>query len=238
MARLPVFLGVEASDNETDVNSSWFLRFEALFSRARLIVLEEAMRMIIALRSMTNPSDHTLLTIIAIEEMTIDEGKHHVAALKGLIAACEEKNLKRLEAELRLVQACFHLVLRELGAPSDYDVDASLSKSWTLCHTFPDTAGLLISTCIAVRTVVGGGQRPPNLYKARDIWWTWPKHVVGNLESCQFGHPFSGETWSGCPECGREATKTKPINPQKYLKETDFVAAMGKQTFDSNKWRN
>lgn len=193
--------------------------------------------MIIALKAMRNPSDHTLIMIGAIEDMTVTEAKEHVAALKNFISDCEEKNLKRLEAEFRLIQACYHFVLSELGTPPDYDVDASLSKTEALCKSFPDTAGLLMSTHIAIKTVVAGGQRPTNLFKARDIWWTWPRHRVGYLKHCVFGHPYSSETWSGCPECGREAQRTEPADPQKFLKENDFVAAMGKQTFDSNRWR-
>lgn len=238
VARLPTFLGIAAANGDIEINPFWRLRFDALFSRCRLIVLDESLRMTAALRNMKNPSDHTMLVTAGIQDMTITEAKKHVAALELSILACEHKNLKRLEAEARLVQACFYLVLREFGATSDYDVNASLSKIWTLCQSFPDTAGLLMSTYIAVRTVVGGGQRPSNLYKSRDLWWTWPKHVVGSLGHCKSGHPYSSETWCGCPECGREVSKPDPVNPQNFLKEDAFVVAMREQIFDGSRWRN
>lgn len=228
---------MKASGSEIDTNSPWRLRFDALYSRSRLIVLEEALRMIITMKNVRNPSEHTLFMIGKIEEMTTIEARENLVSLGQLISECKQRNFKRLEAEARLVQACYHLVLKELCAPSHCEVDTSLSRTWELCKSFPATAGLLTSTCIAIRTAVAGGQRPVNFYKAKDIWWTWPKHVVGHLKHCKFGHPYSSETWLGCPECGREAQPVEPVDPQKYLKENDFVLAIGKQVFDSKKWR-
>ena len=200
-------------------------------------MLEEALKIVKTLRNMRDPTEHTRLMISGIERIASIEAKQHLASLTAIVEGCESNYLKRLEAEARLVQSGIHLVITELGAVSDYDIDASLSKIGTLCQTYPDTAGLLMSTYIAMRTAARGGQRQTNIYKARDIWWSWPKYNTGSLTWCSFGHPYSGEMWSDCPDCGREVVKTEAANPQKFLKEMDFMAAMSKQSFDCSKWR-
>ena len=239
IADLATFLGVAASADEIDMNFPYFLHFDALFYRCRLIVLEEGLRMQVALDNIRDSSQHTSIMAEMLKSMAIKEAKEHLATIWTAIEACEAKRLKRLETELRLVQICFHIVLRDAGTRSKLDVSASLTKIQDLCQTFPKTAGLLSNTYVAVKAVVDGQQRCVRMYTEASIkvWWTWPKYITGKLKFCKSGHPYSGETCEDCPECGEEVQKPQAINPESFLKEKDFVAAMRTMTTNTKQWR-
>ncbi len=239
IADLATFLGVAAGADEIDMNFPYLLHFDALFYRCRLIVLEEGLRMQIALNNIRANSQHTSIMAKTLKDMTVMEAKEHLVTIGTAIGACEAKRLKRLETELRLVQICFHMVLRDAGTRSELNVSASLTKTQDLCQMFPQTAGLLSNTYVAVKAVVDGQQRCGRMYTEASVkvWWTWPKYVVGKLKFCKFGHPYSGETWDNCPECGEEVQKPQAINPESFLKEKDFVAAMRAMTTSTKQWR-
>jgi hypothetical protein len=76
------------------------------------------------------------------------------------------------------------------------------------------------------------------LYSSRNIWWSWPRHITGNLQHCsKYAHPYSGTTWDDCPECGREVRKLAALDPNRLLKENDFVAAIKTQSLNGKSWR-
>ena len=194
--------------------------------------------MLVALRNLRNTSQHTLLMSEGMRHMTISEAQGYLASLRDVIIDCQSKNLKRLEAEFHLIQIGFHIVLQDVGVTSELKVDISLRKTWDLCHTYPDSAGLLVNTYVAVEDHVRGVRRNGNLYSSRNVWWSWPKHVTGNLQHCsKYGHPYSGATWDGCPECGREVRKLATMDPNRLLKENDFVAVMKAQPLKGKSWR-
>ena len=242
--QLAVFLGISPvpSYGFPNTNLCYRLRFEVLFIRSRLIVLEESVRMLGALRSMDDGSEHTSILIRGLVSLTQDEANEHIRALDSTIIECSSKNLKRLEAEARLIQLFFYILLRDLGAPSNLEWEASLHRILGLCTAFPDTAGVLLTTYESVKMVVHGKQRHGNLYTrgSRGIWWSWPAHKVGSLKECVNGHQYSTSTWPGCPECGREVAlspEAKPVDSKKFLKEDAFVVAMRTQTFSATSYR-
>ena len=239
IADLATFLGIPAGPDEIDINFPYLLHFDALFYRCRLIVLEEGLRMHVALSNIRDSSQHTSIMAETLKEMAITEAKEHLATIGTAIEACEGKRLKRLKTELRLVQICFHIVLRDAGTRSKLNVSASLTKVQDLCRTFPKSAGLLSDTYVAIKAVVDGQQRCGRMYTEASVkvWWTWPKHIAGKLKYCQFGHPYSDETWGDCPECGEEVQKPQAVNPESFLKEKDFVAAMRAMTTSTKQWR-
>ena len=239
IAGLATFLGVPTKADEIDMTFPYLLHFDALFYRCRLIVLEEGSRMQAALDNIRDSSQHTSIMAETLKAMTIMEAKEHLATIGTAIQACEAKGLKRLETELRLVQICFHIVLRDAGTRSELDVSASLTRTHDLCQTFPKTAGLLSNTHIAVRAVVDGQQRCGRMYveSSVKVWSAWPKHVTGKLKYCKLGHPYSGETWEDCPECGDEVHIPQAVKPKSFLKEKDFVAAMNAMTKNTKQWR-
>ena len=238
ITKLAVFLGVSdvSVDELPDLNLCYRLRFEALFFRSRLIILEESLRMRGALRSMNDDSEHMTVLVRGLYSLTRDEANTNLKALNSMITECETRSLKRLEVEIRLIQMCYHILLEDLGAASNFNVGASLHRTLSLCQTYPDTAGVLLTTYNAIRLALIGKRHHRNLYArgSRRIWWSWPAHKVGNLKACVHGHQYSTSTWPGCPECGREvppSPKPKLGDPKEFLKEDAFVAAMRTQTF-------
>ena len=244
MAKLAVFLGISnvSGDKLLNINLCYGLRFGALFFRGRLIVLEESLRMLGALRSMDDDSEHTTILIRGLQTLTEEEANTNIRVLNSIITECETKNLKRLEAEIRLVQLGFHILLKELGAPSTLKVDNSLRRTHSLCQTYPDTAGVLLKTYDSFKLVLRGERRYVNLYTqgSTPTWWSWPAHRIGNLKNCVHGHQYSASTWPDCPECGREvlpSPKPEPVDPKSFLKEDAFVVAMRTQTFNAESYR-
>ena len=183
------------------MNSPYRLRFDALFYRSRLIVLEESLRMLVALKDTRQTSQHTLLMTEGMKNMTISEAQVDLAALRDTTTECQSKDMRRLEAEFHLIQLCFHIVLKDAGVMSELEVDASLRKIWDLCRTYPDSAGLLTNTYAAMKDHIRGVRRhmdplltgiagetsnerrdkrwwslfPACLYSSRNVWWSWPK---------------------------------------------------------------
>ena len=219
------------------MNSPYRLRFDALFYRSRLLVLKESLRMLVALKDIRQTSQHTSLMTEGMKSMTISEAQVHLAALRNTITECQSKDMRRLEAEFHLIQLCFHIVLKDAGVMSELEVDASLRKIWDLCHTYPDSAGLLTNTYAAMKDHIRGVRRHTDLYSSRNVWWSWPRHTTGDLQHCKYGHPYSGTMWDSCPECGREVRKLATLDPNKLLKENDFAAAIKTQNLYGKSWR-
>lgn len=244
LAKLAVFLGtpLASAGGLPDINLCYRLRFESLFFRSRLIILEESLMMQDALKSNAGGSEHTTVLIQGLRSLTRDEANSTIMALDGIITECGTRNLKRLEAEIRLIQMCFYILLKNIGVASSFSVEASLLRTLSLCQTYPDTAGVLLMTYNAIKLALNGERRHGNLYTrgSTRIWWSWPVHKIGNLTKCVHGHQYSTSTWPGCPECGREASfssKPEPVDPNKFLKEDAFVAAMRTQTFNAASYR-
>lgn len=241
IAKLAVFLGIStvSVDELSDLNLCYRLRFEALLLRSRLIILEESLRMRSALKSLHDDSEHTTVLIRGLQSLTSHEADVNVKALSGIITECEVKNLKRLEAEIRLLQMGFHIVLEYLGLTSSLKVEDSLRRTLSLCQTYPDTAGVLLGAYDACKMVLSGKRSQGILYihGSIRIWWSWPVHKIGNLKECIHGHQYSASTWPDCPECGREVAPLKPEDPKRFLKEDAFVVAMRTQTFGAASYR-
>lgn len=241
IANLATFFGVSPRNGEIDITLPYRLRFDLLFSRTRLIILEEGIRMLGPLRHIGHSSRHATILIQSLHNLTLEEAPKHIAILEELIAECEGKNLKRLEAESRLVQACFYLLLKGAGVTSETGVVKSLNKTLDLCETYPDTAGKLKDTYTAVRARVFANPSTQNIDKmytrdSKSTWWSWPKHKLGSLKYCKYGHPYSSATSAGCLECGREVPKSQCATsnkPDSHLNKDDFLAAMKNFSFPS-----
>ena len=117
IAQLAVFLDISpvSISDCPNINFCYRLRFEALFFRSRLIILEESVRMLRALRSMSDDSEHTRVLIRGLQSLTTDEANTNIKALDSIITECDTMHLKRLEAEIRVVQLCFYNSLKGLG---------------------------------------------------------------------------------------------------------------------------
>ena len=244
LAQLAIFLDISPvpAYKFPNINLWYRLRFEVLFFRSRLIILEESLRMLSALRSMDDDSEHTSVLIRGLRSLTQDEANQHILSLNNIITECDFKNLKRLEAEAHLMQVGFYILLGHLGAAIDLGCEASLNRILILCSTFPDTAGLLLPTYNSIKMMINGQQCRGTLYTRgwKGVWWSWPAHKVGSLKQCVHGHQYSTSTWPDCPECGREVVfspEPKAVDSKEFLKESAFVAAMATQTFSATSYR-
>ena len=234
--RLETFLGIPVGADEIGLASAYKPRFDALMYRGRLIVMEESSRMLAVMRNLTDPSQHTLVMVEGHQRLLIRQAEQQLTEMSKLIKECEVKNLKRLEAETRLIQLACYAILSERGVRGDLPVSTSLEKVLHLCQTYPDTAGRLLTTYHSVKAVVEKSKNASNLYTkaTQNVWWTWPKHQTGHLKHCRYGHPYSSATTKDCPECGREAPK--PVDPDSRLVKDDFLEAMKTHKFRSV-WR-
>ena len=222
------FLSIPVGRNDIRWSPAFNLRFRTLVCRAKLVKMEDQLRIITTLEDMSNPSQHTLCMISGMKHVASEQGKAQLATMTPIIAECETKNLKRLQAEARLVQIASFIVLRNLGVNGGLNVSASLGKISNLCERFPDTAGQFSNSLSVMKAVVAQTRNKTNLYAGdtRNIWWAWPKHEIGHLEHCRFGHPFSSTGGRDCPECGREVQTERSLSPRERLDPNVFLEAM------------
>lgn len=225
---------------------SYYLRFEMLFYRGRLIILEDALRLTLTLKKLQQPSNHAVVLTKGLREMIIDEAGQRLSDLHTIIAQCKAKYFKRLECEVHLIQLSFHSLLLNLETSSSLDVEKSLQDTSSFCWKFPDTAGQLVGTYLRLKDALRTNQlhRTLHIYETRNIWWSWPKHTVGYLEHCRYGHPYSAAKKTGCPECGREIPKEKPAKPVEpartgvLVNGDAFMEAVTNSKFDVNAYGN
>lgn len=203
-------------------NLSFKIRFDSLYHRCRLIILEESVKMITLTDAWKATSQHMLALNEGLRFLTKTEAQKHIAAVQIPIEQCEVKGLKRLEVELRLIQASFHLVLRSLGCSSDVDIEGSLEKIRSLCTRYPSTAGIFTNIYKQAKLALEGRQTPTELYakETRAYWRQWKDYGLGHLKLCVFGHPYSRTTFGGCPECGRVV---EPRDYNSFLHEDAFL---------------
>lgn len=221
------------------------LRLDLLYYRCKLIALEESVKLLTPLRAIADGCSHTRLLINGLNQLTTSMASETVGRMASLITECQVKNLKRLEVEWRLVQVGFIVVGRDLGATSlseelSADLSAQKNAIYTLCQTYPQTAGLLKPSYEQLGRFLVGTQRTGHIFytkSTRNIWWTFPKHEIGNLKHCVRGHPYSGSSWPHCGECGEEMQQS--VDSIKLLSKEDFVEAMKSpdRTFDGASYR-
>lgn len=222
-------------------NLPFKLRLESLYCRCRLMILEDATFMVGELRKL-DPSKHTNMLLQGLRHKTIDHAKENIEHLDNAIAAASAKYLKRLNVELRLLQVSFHAVLSTLGTDSGIDIQASVQVMLDLCVQYPDTAGTFLASCTALKRALETGSRDwkLDLYSRHttEFWKKWAGHEVGYLRHCVNGHPYSGYTFTDCPECGRYVEpkeQEETVDPASFLKEEQFVAHM-KNMKQGMKW--
>lgn len=242
----PPMTGTEGGFNVA--NSPFGLRLESLHHRCRLQILEDAIFAIDEVKKLEQ-SRHTNILLMGLHALVITEAQEVIPRLDTIITESASKGLKRLEVELRLIQIQFHIILTTLDISTNVDVQASVGIALDLCYEYPDTAGIFLPSCTALKRGLDKGMRAwtIDIYsKSASVFWKkWAAHEVGCLRHCVNGHPYSGYTFAECPECGRRVErKTKEEDTTDYasfLKENEFVAKMksmrpkSKQTESSSK---
>lgn len=209
------------------------MRLCSLYYRCRLITLDESVRMCGLLDTLAQSSHHTSTLLLGLREITITQSVQNTIKIQSSIAECETRNLKRLEVELRLIQLSFHLILKSLGSTSGVDINDSLEKVRQTCTQYPDSAGIFYPHYESLKKSCEGVPSGQELYSndGRELWQLWGQFEPGHTDYCIFGHPYSGKTFSACPECGRKvvkARKSEAIDYNKFLHENAFIEYMMK----------
>lgn len=215
----------------TSPNFSFDLRYDLLFFRCRLAILQEALRMSDFLKPLNDPSQQIQALAQGLRTMTSQESVGNVILAEEAIGKCAEKKMYCLEVELRLVQLSFHIVARTSGVNSKMDTDKCCERVTRLCRQYPDTAGKFVKAYRNVERTLRTFQVMGPLYVAEnvEVWRRWGRHVVGHLSRCRYGHPYSTATFEGCPDCGREVemlATPEPINYESFMKNDEFLAKM------------
>jgi rubrerythrin len=109
----------------------------------------------------------------------------------------------------------------------------SLEAAMTLCKEYPSTAGRFLSIATALKAD-DVHRDPTNLARmytiaTRLVEKAWASHQLGQLQTCQNGHAYSGGSFpEGCPECGRklELPDVEFSRNAKFLQEDKFLQQM------------
>lgn len=173
-------------------------------------------------------SQHMSTLFNGLQQMTIHQALQNIELINSSISACEARNFKRLEVELRLVQLSFHAIILENGNQGKMNINIGLNRVKELCLQFPDTAGIFLPFYESLNKRIREGRYPTkDLYNRenKEFWMLWGKHQLGLIKYCRFGHPYSTGIFPDCPECGRELERkeSEPVDHRKYLFEAAFV---------------
>ena len=215
----------------TSPNFSFDLKYDLLFLRCRLAVLQEAMRMSDYMKPLNDPSQQLQALAQGLRTLTSQEGLRIVDAAEEAIGKCEARKTVCLEVELRLIQLSLQIVVRSSGVESRLNTEASCERVMHLCRRYPDTAGKFLKSYRNIERSLNSFQPLVPLYTAEttETWRRWGRHVVGHLRCCKYGHPYSTATFDGCPDCGREvevAAAPEPIDYEALMKNDEFLAKM------------
>lgn len=215
----------------TSPNFSFDLRYDLLFLRIRLAILQEALRMSEFLKPLNDPSQQIQALAQGLRTLTSQESVRNVIVAEEAIGKCEGRKMACIEVELRLVQLSFHIVARSSGVTSKTDTEKCCERVMRLCRQYPDTAGKFLKSYRNVERCLKSSQPLVSVYTADtvDVWRRWGRHVVGHLSKCKYGHPYSTATFDGCPDCGREVevrNAPEPIDYESFMKNDEFLAQM------------
>ena len=225
-------------DNRTVITaavSPYKLRFDFLYFRCRLITLEDGLKIYQYLNKFSGFDKHTLIMAEALRFKLLEQSSGEITSLNERINECDKRHLVRLEVEFRIIQLCLHMILSALSTDSGLDISASKKRTSDLCRRFPDTAGKLLKSFQSLRTYLDGGPAPKHLHdlyqsEVRELWRNYGKHIIGSLQHCCHGHPYSSATFSDCPECGREVeikAQEPQVNVEAVLNKNAFLAHFG-----------
>ena len=211
------------------------LRYDLIHYQCRFITLEDCLKTLRYLQALDQLDQHTSIITEGLRVKVLDESLGQVTSMEEQITDATALNLKRVEVELRIIQARLHMIVKSLGTDSGLDTSASLQRMRELCLQFPNSAGKLLGTYQAVRAHIEGGPAPTSsmeLYTraSHELLPLLGKHKEGNLQYCVYRHPFCSVNFTECPECGREEAPLNSgprVDPSKLLQEDAFLAHFG-----------
>ena len=190
-------------------------RFDSLYLRCRLIVLDEGLRAVQYMQQQQDkreePVEHITVIIAALKLNIATESIDNIMNIASKITECEVSNLKRLEVEFRLLQIQFYMIAKSFGVTEEFvelNVVASLKRVTILCKMFPDTAAIFLKLSSDLMKHYQGDSAPDryrewNTAQVMGLSENWGKYEVGYVRYCENRHPHSAQSFKDCPECGR-----------------------------------
>ncbi|KAL8853505.1 MAG: hypothetical protein Q9221_001664 [Calogaya cf. arnoldii] len=223
MARTVRILG--SSYAAAQVRLSFKARLDLLYLHCRLMVVQEAARIVRFLRNFENPR-HTERMGKILKMHTIREIDENMAVADELVAYCRSNSLLRLEAEAILVQLCFDAVAESLGSAGDNVERHDRAEDLIVGH--PDTAGILRPCYQSLDPYTKGNDSTAELWttKTRKFWEKWGEYEMGSLVYCKNGHPYSRKAFQECPECGGRRVQRGQIEERE-----EFVKTLDRDIF-------
>ncbi|KAI4132735.1 MAG: hypothetical protein LQ338_000565 [Usnochroma carphineum] len=207
-------------------------RFGLLSLHCRFGMLREATKIIQFVQEAPH-SRYMNLLIRTLRQSTITEARERIEDARVLVAQCQSKTLRRLEAEALIIKVCFVKVVEVLDAVSAHqqeNVHKWLQQADELVSMYPNSAGLLKTSLESVKKYWRGEKTTAELWtpETRNFWEKWGRYEVGSLIYCKHGHPYPKTVllFRDCPECGRFFDPTAPalqpdyetqLNREKFL---------------------
>lgn len=221
---------------------SFSLRLDLLAFRIQFGRLHEWQRVAAFIATIDDTSGTTQQYGQLLLETSIDECSLVIRKCDEVVQQCASKVLPCLEVEVRLYQLLFHgLMARCLPSSQVYEkpgiapdrlssseIQQSMERMKSLCTQWLDTAGQFAEKVQSVKDFV---EKPegeiPKLYtaKLRGIEQTWGRYRLGALKACRKGHPYSGASFQGCPECGREVVEEDNTKYEERLASAETFLA-------------
>ena len=232
LGRLALFL--KNPDILGTVVSPFRFRFDVVYYMCRLVTLEDGLKQYGHLVSLAQVDQHTSIIAKGLQVKIIEHCQGELKSLETRIEDTKALHLKRIEAELGLIQTSLHVIVEHLKTDSGQNAKASLDNVRALCVGYPDTAGKLLVAYRALRSHINGKPLDHGflgIYDKtfKDLVMQLGKWKIGSLKYCDRHHPHSGDAFpTGCPECGREVEVRAPepeVDNSQLLQGDTFLAA-------------
>jgi hypothetical protein len=186
------------------------LRFELLYFKCRLMTLTEGLATARFLKEQDDPSKTLRGIGLGLSLLTREHVHENTTSIDKYIQDCKERQLKCLEVEFRLAQACFIGCANQVGGPLHDKTDNKISfgRITELMQAYPNTAGRFKDAVDSILLFADGDSSSSPLLEAlsgKGIHRELGEHKVGHLTHCENSHPYSTETFKYCPECGPKA---------------------------------
>ncbi|KAL9044740.1 MAG: hypothetical protein Q9214_002142, partial [Letrouitia sp. 1 TL-2023] len=224
-----------ANDYSVGANLPFKLRLDYLDCQCSLIGIQDWTKIASRLADGEDRSQHTNVMIDGLRAIATRQAADCVVTLEVAIMKCVQKGLKRLEAEMRLLQVCVQITLATLKHKPQDGISETLNTVSELCMEYPTSAGVLRPVLKSVQWKCEGRQSSYDVFNIESslLWIKWGNYTLGSLKYCRLGHPYSGADFPQCPECGKRALS--PIRqaddtPRPQLQERKFLKMLQEMT--------
>lgn len=198
------------------------VRFSILEYRARAVLALDSLKVAQALLRMEDPSNEVQRQAEVLQSVAIQECVNCVEYCRASLDRSASSPAAQVELLLQQVQ---------FGTMAGIsDSSELMEKADMLSRQYPNTAGAFAENVNSFHQHSGSPLVTPPVtnMKSRNVEKDWGHHAVGHLAICPAKHPYSTETFSGCPECGKKVELENEVygRTQAFLQENEFLRAM------------